>query len=70
MYDIFENIFSFLALLFLALVHFWYVFIPITALAIWAYFKSKSETVRRAIRIYFAIIILSTICAGIYMALS
>lgn len=62
-----EGFFSFFVPLFVVLIHYWYVSLPITALLIYLYTKTKKEGLRRAIRIFLSFIILSAICTGIYL---
>lgn len=59
--DVLNGFFSFFVPLFLILVYYWYISIPLIALAIFGYIKTKNEGLRRAIRIFFAFIILAVV---------
>lgn len=59
--DIINGFLSFFVPLFLVLVYYWYVTIPLIAIAIFGYIKTKNEGLKRAIRIFFAFLILSVV---------
>lgn len=59
--DVLSGFLSFFVPLFLILVYYWYITIPVIALAIFGYLKTEHEGLRRAIRIFFAFIILSVL---------
>lgn len=59
MIDVLNGFLSFFVPLFLMLVYYWYISVPVVALVIWAYIKTKNEGLRRALRIFLAFIILA-----------
>lgn len=67
MENILNGFFTLLVPIFLMLVHFWYISVPVIALLIIFYIKWNNESARRVIRIVFAFIIISIIFTGIYM---
>lgn len=67
MSEIAEGFLSFFVPLFMVLIHYWYVSLPLTALIVFLYTKTKKEGLRRLIRIYLSFIILSAVCTGIYI---
>ncbi|SHG13055.1 hypothetical protein [Dysgonomonas macrotermitis] len=62
--------FSFFVPLFMVLIHFWYISLPVICAVAFLYTKTKNEALRRIIRIFFAFVILSVICTGIYILIS
>lgn len=59
MIDILNGFLSFFVPLFLMLVYYWYISVPVVALAIFGYIKTKKEGLKRALRIFLAFIILA-----------
>lgn len=59
MIDILNGFLSFFVPLFLMLVYYWYISVPVVALAIFGYIKTKNEGLKRALRIFLAFIILA-----------
>nr|WP_297162668.1 hypothetical protein [uncultured Dysgonomonas sp.] len=61
MMDILNGFLSFFVPLFLLLVYYWYISIPVVALVIFGYIKTKNEGLKRALRIFLAFIILAVV---------
>ncbi|QIK55011.1 hypothetical protein G7050_11645 [Dysgonomonas sp. HDW5A] len=59
--DILNGFLSFFVPLFLLLVYYWYISIPVVALVIFGYIKTKNEGLKRALRIFLAFIILAVV---------
>lgn len=59
--DILNGFLSFFVPLFLLLVYYWYISIPVVALVIFGYMKTKNEGLKRALRIFLAFIILAVV---------
>lgn len=61
MTDILNGFLSFFVPLFIILVHYWYISVPVIALAILGYVKTKNEGLKRALRIFLAFVILAAV---------
>lgn len=59
MKTILDDFLSFFVPLFLIIIYYWYISIPLIALLVLAYVKSKHEGLRRALRIFLAFVILA-----------
>lgn len=59
--DILNGFLSFFVPLFLLLVYYWYISIPVVALVILGYIKTKNKALKRALRIFLAFIILAVV---------
>lgn len=64
--QIIESFLSFFVPLFIVLLHYWYISIPLLAAIIWIYIKAENETLRKILRIILSFIILSVGCALVY----
>lgn len=61
MIDLLNNFLSFLVPLFLMLIYYWYISVPVVALVIFGYIKTKNEGLKRVLRIFLAFIILAAV---------
>lgn len=66
MYSIIEGIFSFFVPLFVVLLNYWYISIPIIVLIIVGYIRTKREGLKRFLRILLAFLFLSCLFTLIY----
>jgi len=61
-----EGIFSFFVPLFIVLLHYWYISLPVTGFIILGYIKIKNDSLKRILRIILAFILLSAVFMLIY----
>jgi len=70
MSQLLDSIFSFFVPLFIVLLHYWYISLPVIGLIIVSYLKVKNEDVKRFLRILLAFILLSVIFTLIYILIT
>lgn len=61
MTDILNGFLSFFVPFFLMLIYYWYISVPVVALVIFGYVKTKNEKLKRVLRIVLAFIILAVV---------
>lgn len=61
MIDVLNGFLSFFVPFFLMLVYYWYISVPVVALVIFGYIKTKNEGLKRVLRIFLAFIILAVV---------
>lgn len=61
MIDILNGFLSFFVPFFLMLIYYWYISVPVIALVIFGYVKTKNEKLKRVLRIVLAFIILAVV---------
>jgi len=63
---ILEGLFSFFVPLFISILYYWYISLPVIVILAIAYTRVQSESVKRVLRIVLAFVLLSIIFTGIY----